>query len=214
MTGRFDESNHRRASDGKFASKPTLAASPASAAAAHAAANPDNHRLPPPGETLHEARLDGIVLDRTVLGGDYAFCSFKRASFRRTDLTGKHVGNDFTGADLTGARIGSSVGNTYRDAALNDLYSFRSVHQDADLAGADLDNSTWVSCSFWGADLSSSRGIENATFHDCTYDETTTFPEGYDPASNGWTRRNPPDGYAEAVTRARGAGKTGDLNVV
>lgn len=216
MSQHFDEANVRRSRDGKFAEKPVIGADAAThqaaATAAAAEASTPTAALPAAGATAHEARFDGHRLDRRELPGNYAFCSFRGADLTRSDLTGKQVGNTFTGAALTGARLGSSVGNDYSEADLTGAYSFRSVHQDATFKDAHLTGSTWVSCSFWGADLSEAHGVDAAQFHDCAYDATTRFPAGYEPADNGWVRRDPPAGYQAAVTRARGAAATGDLS--
>ena len=155
------------------------------------------------GATLEGVNLRGIVID----GGSSAF---QRTVFGHSDLSNVSLSGgaasfqaaSFNHAILKNARL-TGGGSSFQLATF----------EDADLSGAELTGNlqgislkhavcvgTTIVGSFQGARIDAVQfqmadltGINNRNLASCyfedppTYDAETTFPEGFDPAANGWS---------------------------
>jgi uncharacterized protein YjbI with pentapeptide repeats len=148
-------------------------------------AGQDLRELYLPGRKLTHARFDGADLSGAQLyfadlelaslvevsarAADLGGSNLRLASVRNADLSGAKVDDcnltsaDLHGVNLTGASLEGSV------LIDSDLTAARLV--DCDLRGAQLT----------GADLRSSQ-LSGALLEGVTYDETTRWPEGFEPS--------------------------------
>ena len=141
------------------------------------------------GKVLHE------VPDKTFLG---------ELDLRRADLSGQELEGIFVDdSDLRGADLSN--------ADLYWAYAFRTNFDDANLQNAKLNGARMDEATFRGADL---RGayisydnlggsstlidadltgtlLDGADLVGCEYDDSTRFPEGFDPAARGMTWADP-----------------------
>jgi uncharacterized protein YjbI with pentapeptide repeats len=164
------------------------------------------------GPLLHAVDLTGANLrGLNIRGDDIAFqlAIFNKADLSKATLTGSFQGAQFTGANLAGAKLtggGSSFQlSSFAGADLTGATltgggsSFQaSTFQGAKLIGARI-NCSGASfqavniddAQFQGADLSAldPGSLESCHFNTPpTYDDKTRFPNGFDPAAQGWNR--------------------------
>lgn len=124
---------------------------------------------------LCEADLSQAELrDASFVGADLRGANLRGASLRDAKLGSANVGAaNLMGADLTHAEL---VGARLRSAVLMRANLRRANLREANLRGAELDGADLTGANLTGADL---RGV----YFDAhtRWDETTTFPVGFDP---------------------------------
>lgn len=137
---------------------------------------------------LDRARLDGADLggaacqDATFVQSSLRGTFLERAVLYRADLSGAVLddarlqGAQLDNANLTDARL---VRADLRAASLIEAQLTHGQFGGADLTGADLTRAELRSANLETAIL------ENTTLDDARYDETTTWPEGFDPVVHG-----------------------------
>jgi hypothetical protein len=137
-----------------------------------ATGRPDNLR----GADLRGADLSGVDLGASEEGGKGA--NLVGASLRASNLTGANLlAANLRDANLSAANLRSA---NLRDADLRDVdlqwaSSVGADLRDADLRGADLRWSKLV-----GADLQGAK-LEGCSLRHTNYDNTTHWPEGFNP---------------------------------
>lgn len=118
---------------------------------------------------FNEASLIGANLVNTALIG----ASFARAKLMRADLHGARL----TGAVLYKADLSSAILE-------------RALLDSADLQGAQLIGTSLIGASLIGANLTGAV-LTDAVLQHARYDETTRWPDGFDPRAAGATYEEP-----------------------
>ncbi len=150
------------------------------------------------GKSFHGASLNGADFSDAVLQNcEFTGASLKKANFNGADLKNASMARaDMTGADLRGISQIPYIDTTIlNEANLEgvDMKACGSIY-GCKFRKANLKNTKgWNligACDFSGADLRGAnfRGMTpapNARFNKAVYDEDTTWPDGFDPASVG-----------------------------
>ena len=111
-------------------------------------------------------------------GADLSGADLSKAILTAADLAGATlIGADFSYADLEGAYL---EGADLRNAALVGADLGRADLRGADLRGADISSAYLAVTDLRGADLTGAT-LEGARFIGAEWDETTRWPEGYEP---------------------------------
>jgi hypothetical protein len=141
------------------------------------------------GEVI--ARVDAASLSGADLRGlKLGWADLDHADLSGADLSGADLGGaDLSFADLTGACVRGAdlVGANLRGASL----------EDTDLSGAIL-----ALARLEGADLRRASVME-ARLRGCHFDETTQWPEGFDPWEHG---AGPSEGLEQSVREMMATG--------
>lgn len=129
----------------------------------------------------------------TRFHGVYADCSMKDLKGYLSDHAGStHLGTSFERADLGCARLPEVADRCdFASANLRVATSQYAVFNQCEFSGAEFSGSNHHRAEFRGCDLSAARGLEDAVFVDCGYDDATSFPDGYAPEEHGWVRLRP-----------------------
>ncbi|MFI7229955.1 pentapeptide repeat-containing protein [Nonomuraea angiospora] len=151
----------------------------------HAALTVLGRREPVRGQVL---RLDRVVLPKA----DLASARLHDVDLHFSDLTeARFVGTDLTRADLTRVRLAKAIlaDAILYQADLRDAVLAGAIAEGVDLRGADLSNADLRNVNLRGArlDYSDLRGarlsgavLTGASLKRVVFDETTTWPGGFD----------------------------------
>ncbi len=139
------------------------------------------------GADLTGANLDRADLSMALHDGDTRWPAGFVPEGRGVILCA--IGKDLSGRDLSARNLTNAVLTNARlhQARLRNADLTRALLLGADLSGADLRGAVLVTASLQGADL---RGADlaGADLTNALYDDTTRWPEGFDPAKGGATR--------------------------
>jgi len=137
-----------------------------------------------PNKNLSLAKMDGALLDgATLLFGNFGFASLIGISGCKADLGGSvFTEARLTRADLTDADLYDSDlrGVDLRDAVLRGARLTNADLTGADLRGADLRNSILIRTQICSVDLSGAL-LQGADLEAIDYDDSTIWPEGFEP---------------------------------
>eukprot|EP00978_Attheya_sp_CCMP212_P032756 scaffold129345_cov65-Attheya_sp.AAC.1 len=131
-----------------------------------------------------------ILDDQDVSGMDLSsrFSSFSSCSFSRMTAHGA----SFQGCDLSQSSMWQLQAEAidFSNAVLTDIHmdysNFRRANfGNAVLTGTGLKHCNMEDCNLVGADLSQADFDESTNMLGCTYDDTTLFPEAFDPLTHG-----------------------------
>jgi len=134
--------------------------------------------------------LPGLICE----GGDWTGAKLKDAYLKGSKLPK----SNFTKANMDHVRLHES---DLKDSNFQNAYCFRAVFKDSDLSranfkeanlkranfqntilkDANLSNANLTYCNLIGADLRGVTTNDNTIFDYAVYDDTTKFPEGFDP---------------------------------
>lgn len=151
------------------------------------------------GSDLSNASLRGADLRKSwLVGTDLSVADLRDAELYGADLTDA----DLLHANLTGAKLASSsilVGCELSHAVMNDAIltwanltsaTMRGTHLvGAELMSAALDEVDMSDANLLGADLRR-VGLENVTLKGAAYDDSTRWPNGYEPEGTSYQGRH------------------------
>lgn len=104
----------------------------------------------------------------SMSNGWFSYATFDGATLHEASAQGASMAHaTFVGADLTGA--------DFRKCEL----------READFASANVSGTNFIGSTLRAAKLAAVRNIYNALWENAVYDETTTFPDGFDPHQHG-----------------------------
>ncbi|MEV0199243.1 pentapeptide repeat-containing protein [Nonomuraea sp. NPDC050691] len=153
----------------------------------HAALTVLGRREPVRGQVL---RLDRVVLPKA----DLASARLRDVDLHFSDLTeASFVGADLTRADLTGVRLAGAIlaDATLYQADLRDAVLTGAIAEGVDLRGTDLSKADLRDANLRGArlDYSDLRAatlsgvvLTGASLKRVVFDESTAWPDGFDPS--------------------------------
>jgi|GEM_PF-322581 len=134
--------------------------------------------------SLESVDLSGLDLHRAILVGE----NLNKAKLIRTDFRSANLQYvDFSGCDLGNAifNVAESEGANFYEANLKDVKANACDFSDADFTKATMDNIILCNAILFGANLLYARNIEKAKLKGAKYDETTIWPEGFNPLKYG-----------------------------
>ena len=139
------------------------------------------------GKVLVEVEGANSLDDHDLRGADFAGQQLEGINISDSDLRGA----DFTGADLYWAYafMANCEGAIFRKTQLNGANLMEANLRGADLRDAYISFDNLGGCpQLQGADLAGAM-LDGAILIGCEYDDSTVFPAGFDPATNGmiWT---------------------------
>jgi hypothetical protein len=160
---------------------------------------------------------DGKVLHEVGGANDLESCDLRRADFSGQVLEGINIADsdlreaDCTGADMywANAFMANCEGAIFRDAQLNGADLKETNFRGADLRGAyiSFDNLNGPA-EMQGADLTGAL-LDDAVLTGCEYNDSTVFPEDFDPIAHGMIWVDPerifirPGSFASAGIKPR-----------
>jgi uncharacterized protein YjbI with pentapeptide repeats len=139
------------------------------------------------GASLHEALVvDGDLRGVSLVNADLTNADLFGVNLCNAKLYGaKLQGANLSNATLTGVDFASLEGTWVPQAGAPDVGS--SVQGQVNLSSADLA----------GADLTGATNLGEAKLYNIYYDETTKWPEGFQPPSSRSTRCLRTDGFSD-----------------
>lgn len=143
--------------------------------------------------TIHDGEGNVIATSNPPDSRIFDNSTIQNAALTKLELEsisfeGANIENsDFSGSDLYGATFRQAKCDSCKfvDADMRSSSVFDAVFRNSDMRGASfaLDN-TGCPVLLVGVDFSNSN-LDGADFTGAIYDDTTIFPDGFDPASRG-----------------------------
>jgi len=153
---------------------------------------------------FHHSNLNGSNFQKANMEkANLSFATLNLANLKNVNLVGANLsfitlyGTNLQGANLQGANLKSAIiekkanqlgtnlqGANLQGANLSYVISANTNLQGANLQGANLEGAKFYDANFSGANLEN-VDLSTVRFNRSEYDDSTKFPEGFDPNSKG-----------------------------
>jgi hypothetical protein len=166
-----------------------------------------------PQPVVHEGVFDDCNAEGAQINGVFLHSSFKGVNAKFARFGGPHYASDFSGGDLSFGDLPDNDQGRYDRANLTSSTARRRSFDGATFDRTKIAGARFTRCDMSGADLSTIDGnMHDAEWRECFYDDKTTFPDGYDPESNGWIKTEKDGATQRRLIEARAAAKVGTFD--
>ncbi|MBX9694843.1 MAG: pentapeptide repeat-containing protein, partial [Cyanobacteria bacterium] len=149
---------------------------------------------------LSNQKLNHLFMtDMRLAGANFEGATIKGGHFARADLTE----SSFTNAVLNEVRMAGAVAPsaTFNGARLTKIDLSKADLRKASFCKANLKDVDFTKANLKGTDFSGAKNINQCTFQDAQYTESTVFPDDFSLASQLKWKGKGPDPYKESLRK-------------